>query len=132
MRENHAWFAGQGLPAPTHYVPPAWALGRISRRQLEDLPFATVEVLRGVIDVASGRLDPMPLLGYEADTGLRSLFLRSFNAWNRMAADFTGRCARISLHPFDLTFRLKDRIPLDCQQFQLRSDLPSHRRDCSW
>lgn len=124
MLRNHAWFARHGLPAPTHYVPPAWALGRISRERLRELPFRTVEVLRGVLQVETGLLHRMPLLGYEADTAFRAGFLRSFNAWNLFRARQSGRCARISLHPYDLGYRLKDQILKDCGQFELQAEVP--------
>ncbi len=35
----HGWFAAHGLPAPTLYVPPAWALG--GTRWLDALPRST-------------------------------------------------------------------------------------------
>jgi predicted deacetylase len=124
MQENYAWFAERGLPRPSHYVPPAWALGSISRKRLQQLPFQTVEVLRGVIDVPTGKLHRMPLLGYEADTAGRAAFLRVFNQFSVWKASCTGRCARISLHPYDLEYRLKDRIPVDCQTFDLQAEVP--------
>jgi predicted deacetylase len=122
MQENWDWFSDHGLPPPSHYVPPAWALGDISRERLRDLPFETVEVLRGVIEVGTGRLHRSPLLGFEADTLLRAWFLRGFNAWNRIRAGWSGRCARISLHPQDLNLKLADRIAVECRCFDLVAD----------
>lgn len=124
MLENARWFEQQRLPAPTHYVPPAWALGPISRERLRDLPFQTVEVLRGVIDVRSGRLHPMPLLGYEADTAFRAMFLRGSNAWNRLSTRWHPQGIRISLHPEDLNLRLSGHILRDCTRFEVQADLP--------
>jgi predicted deacetylase len=124
MLENARWFETQDLPVPTHYVPPAWALGPISRNRLRDLPFQTVEVLRGVIDVRSGRLHRMPLLGYEADTAFRALFLRGSNAWNRLAACWNPRGIRISLHPEDLNLRRSACLLNDCARFEVQADLP--------
>jgi len=119
MQENYRWFESNGLPSPTHYVPPAWALGAISRSRLKELPFDTVEVLSGVIDVRNGRLHRMPLLGYEADTALRVFFLKGFNACNRLWACRSDRCARISIHPVDLQLGLADQIAGDCARFRL-------------
>lgn len=119
LRENHAWFSQQGLPEPTHYVPPAWALGNISRDRLKELPFETVEVLQGVIESATGVLHRMPLLGYEADTPFRAWFLQQFNRLNTAWARRTGRCIRFSLHPYDFDYLLKDRIEADCSAFQM-------------
>ena len=39
MQKSHDWFSLQGLEAPDLYVPPAWALGRISGRRLASMPF---------------------------------------------------------------------------------------------
>ena len=125
MLENYQWFGEHGLPCPSHYVPPAWALGRISFSRLQELPFRTVEVLRGVLQVDSGRLYRMPLLGYEADTPVRAVFLRGFNRWNASVAHITGRAARISLHPYDLDYRLNHHIPNDLARFALKADMAS-------
>jgi len=125
MRENHEWFMERGLPSPSHYVPPAWALGSISRSRLRDLPFETVEVLRGVIHVQSGTLYRMPLLGYEADTAFRAFFLKVFNRWNSWSARKRNRAARISIHPNDLEFRLGHRISEDCERFHCQPDVSS-------
>lgn len=125
MLKNYQWFGAHGLPSPSHYVPPAWALGRISVSRLQELPFRTVEVLRGVFQVDSGRLYRMPLLGYEADTPARAVFLRGFNRWNTALAKISGRAARISLHPYDLDYRLNHHIPLDLARFDLKADVAS-------
>lgn len=120
MQRGCRWFAEQGLPVPSHYVPPAWALGRIGAAALRGLPYATVETLGGVRVVASGRFVRMPLLGYEADTALRAAFLRGFNRWNLAAA---GRAVmtRIAVHPHDFGYRLGDAIVADCRRFRLRA-----------
>lgn len=127
MQRNFEWFSLHDLPSPTHYVPPAWALGSLPRDRLRELPFRTVEVLRGVIEVKSGKLIPMPLLGYEADTWVRAVFLRGFNALNSLLCRFSGWCSRISLHPHDATYRLNHRIFMDCRAFELEAELPSER-----
>ncbi|MHA7833165.1 MAG: polysaccharide deacetylase family protein [Algiphilus sp.] len=101
MQASHDWFAQQGLPSPTLYVPPAWALGAIHRSTLRTLPFRHIEVTAGVIDTASGRLEVQPLIGFEADTAWRA---RALSAWNhsQMAlARRSGRTLRIGIHPYD-------------------------------
>lgn len=101
MQASHDWFASHDLPAPSLYVPPAWALGDIDRASLRQLPFQHIEVTAGVIDVASGKLEAQPLIGFEADTGLRA---RALDAWNRgqiALARRSGRTLRVGIHPHD-------------------------------
>lgn len=102
------WFRDRELPTPTLYVPPAWALGALSRQDLEALPYRWYEVLVGFLDAATGRLHPTPLVGYEADTLFRRRALRLTNALARRAALATGRPLRIGLHPQDLDLHLAD------------------------
>ena len=96
----HAWFVRQGLEPPDLYVPPAWAMGRLPRGDLAALPFARYEVLNGVLERASGRLRPIPLLGYEADTRVRIPLIRLWNRLNRRIARTRGSL-RIGIHPRD-------------------------------
>lgn len=102
LRRNHAWFAAQDLEAPELYVPPAWALGAVDRPTLAAQPFAHIETMSGIYDVASGQTRLLPLRGYEADTRMRSAALR---LWNPLAR---GRGpVRIAIHPRDLRLRLR-------------------------
>ena len=98
------WFEQQKLPPPKWYVPPAWALGRISLEQLRRLPFRFYEVLTGVIDSENGRFHRLPLVGYEADTWIRSSFLYLFNKLNRSMAGLVNSPLRVSIHPYDFEF----------------------------
>lgn len=107
MRDCHAWFAEAKLPPPTHYVPPAWAPGRIARAQLRDLPFRTYESLGGVFDAFRDRWHPMPVIGYEADTRWRGTILRTINSVQRIRSS-PARPLRISIHPGDFRLRLAD------------------------
>ncbi|MDZ7753168.1 MAG: polysaccharide deacetylase family protein [Gammaproteobacteria bacterium] len=108
MCRSYGWFAAHGLPSPTLYVPPAWALGPLAAAQRQRLPFAHIEVARGVVEVASGRLRPLPLAGFEADTPLRAAFLRS---WNRAQVALAHRRPlRIGIHPRDLELPLSDQL----------------------
>ena len=104
----HAWFATNDLAAPDYYVPPAWAMGRISRGRLAQLPFRRYEVFSGVIDGESGRLDYSPLAGFEADTLLRAAVLKVWNGSNVILSGTLHRPLRISIHPFDLTYALSN------------------------
>lgn len=102
------WFQDRDLPTPELYVPPAWALGALSSRDLEALPYRWYEVLTGLLDAATGRLHPTPLVGYEADTRFRRRALRLTNALARRAALASRRPLRIGLHPRDLDLLLAD------------------------
>ncbi|MBT8136307.1 MAG: polysaccharide deacetylase family protein [Gammaproteobacteria bacterium] len=98
------WFAEANLEPPQLYVPPAWAMGGISRRYLNKLPFARYETLSGIYDSQTGHFDRVPLLGYEADTAFRAAFVRLSNTCNRLLAA-RGRL-RVSIHPQDLQLNL--------------------------
>ncbi|MBB4284746.1 polysaccharide deacetylase family protein [Roseospira goensis] len=104
----HAWFAAHDLPAPRLYVPPAWALGAIPRDRLATLPFARYEVFTGLIDAATGRWRPVPMVGFEADTVARVWPVRLWNALNRGHARAWRTPLRIAIHPHDLSYRLGD------------------------
>lgn len=110
MRRAHDWFARNGLDAPELYVPPAWALGALPRTALRDLPYARVETTAGFIDAASGRLDPVPLVGFEADTKARAAALSAWNRGQLLLARSSGRPLRVGIHPQDFQLRLADAL----------------------
>ena len=101
-----AWFAEHGLAAPWLYVPPAWALGGVSREALARLPFQAYEVLTGVYHAPRDEFIRLPLCGYEADTPWRAVFLSSFNGVNRALARVASRPVRLAIHPHDPDLRL--------------------------
>lgn len=102
----HAWFEASGLPSPSLYVPPAWALGALELDDLRALPFTWYERLDGLVHAPSARVLRMPLIGFEADTVVRRIGLRLSNAVNDTLAAMTGRPLRIALHPGDLSLLL--------------------------
>lgn len=106
MQRAHDWFTAHGLDAPRTYVPPAWALGAIDRDRLRHLPYTRIEVTRGIIDTATGRLHPLPLMGFEADTAARAAFLRGWNHVQMHIARWSGCPLRIGIHPHDPELRL--------------------------
>lgn len=113
IEQCYAWFDDVGLPAPSLYVPPAWAMGAVSRARLRLLPFHRYETLTGIYDAREDRFHRIPLLGYEADTALRAAALRLSNQLNRVLA--RGRALRIAIHPLDLRLRLADDIFRDLE-----------------
>lgn len=127
MRRSHDWFGRHGLPSPRLYVPPAWALGRISAQQLRALPFTHVETLSGVITVASGRIHRLPLLGFEADTPARALMLRAWNRSQLQLAQCGNRLLRVGLHPDDDTLYLADTL---AAQLRAPMQVASSAPDC--
>jgi hypothetical protein len=128
IRRCHAWFGDHGLDAPSLYVPPAWAMGRIARAQLRaHCPFSIYERFDGVIlarpeDARAARVQPLPLLGYEADSALRAPILRAWNHWNRHRAARSGQALRIGLHPYDLELRLAGALERDLARALLPID----------
>lgn len=117
IARNHAWFANHDLPAPSLYVPPAWAMGAIARRDLAALPFAHHEYLGGVLSARSGRFLPIPMLGYEADTPARAPVIRLWNHINRQRARASG-WLRIGIHPWDLDLHLAEDLRRDLQGYR--------------
>lgn len=124
MGRSAAWFDQQGLPAPSSYVPPAWALGALPKRRWSALPYRRIEVTRGLLDTRSGQLEPLPLVGFEADTHLRATFLRVWNRFQARKAQRQGRPLRIGIHPQDGDLLLAD----DLMEF-MRGGWASRRMD---
>ena len=108
MRDCHAWFDDHDLPAPTLYVPPAWAMGRPRFSDLDELPFARFEILGGVY-VAGQGYRPLPMVGFEADTWFREIACRTWNRYNLYRTRST-KTLRIGIHPTDLELRLADSV----------------------
>lgn len=108
MSAGVEWFRTRGLGTPELYVPPAWALGRISREALRRLPYRWIEVLRGFVDVESHTTHRCPLIGFEADTRFRHTALTLFNAASIAWARARRLPLRIGFHPEDLDLRLAD------------------------
>lgn len=105
LQRNYKWFEQQKLPLPETYVPPAWAMGKLTREDFKALPFRHYETTQGLYDSVTDRFKRLPLVGFEADTWLRENFLRPWNALNRRLAS-ASKPLRISLHPYDLDYRL--------------------------
>jgi predicted deacetylase len=105
IRDCRAWFDEHSLPAPSLYVPPAWAMGSIPRAGLEGLGFRYFETLTGIYDAERREMHRLPLFGFEADTRFRALSLRLFNAANRIMGRYAGT-VRLGIHPQDFELEL--------------------------
>lgn len=109
VSNNYQWFIDQGFKAPELYVPPAWAMGKLTHQQLNELPFRFFEVSTGIYDSQKGVLKKLPLTGYEADRSWRTPLLKFWNNLNVWMAK-KGSILRISIHPYDLTYPLEQDI----------------------
>lgn len=110
VADCHAWFSINNLPAPKMYVPPAWAMGDLNRKDLGILPFRWYETLSGIYDSAADRLYPLPLTGFQADTTTRKVFLGVFNRINLLAGRLKPVAVRVAVHPHDFQLRLADQL----------------------
>ncbi|MDY6904500.1 MAG: polysaccharide deacetylase family protein [Thermodesulfobacteriota bacterium] len=115
VSRSYQWFSENGLNPPKLYVPPAWAMGRLSRRRIERLPFAFYETHAGVYDARIRRFYLMPVTGYMADTRIRTAALRAVNAIN---LGLPGPATRIAVHPQDLQLPLKPDLIRHLRRFQ--------------
>lgn len=117
------WFLEQNLGPPDLYVPPAWAMGRVSRAALQELPFRRYETLRGIYDSATQHYRQLPLVGFEASAAWRAPLLRLWNSLN-LRAVHPLTPVRIGIHPGDLALPLaKDLLAifdraLDCRSYR--------------
>src|SRR5690606_9554203 len=106
---NHRWFAQHDLNPPDYYVPPAWAMGKISYQALQQSPFDYFETSFGIYHSVNDKFHPLPLIGFEADTTLRKQILRLWNFLNAQVAS-GQRPLRISIHPNDPDLMLKHEL----------------------
>lgn len=106
IRANRRWFHEQGLDEPELYVPPAWALGALPRRDLKALPFRYYETLSGIHDVQRDRFRRLPVIGFEADTPGRAAMLRLINLVQLRLARWLDRPVRVAVHPYDAELHL--------------------------
>ncbi len=98
----HRWFIDNNLPVSELYVPPAWAMGAISSKELAETPFSLFETFSGVLDTRDGRFRRSAMVGFEADNLLRIV---SCAVWNRLNLAVAGYDSpvRVAIHPNDLS-----------------------------
>jgi uncharacterized protein len=107
VERSASWFVAQDLPAPTFYVPPAWAVGRLPASRFRGFGFALIETLTGVADTNTGKRRLLPLAGFEADTRFRAISVRLLNALNLSLARLSKRPIRVAVHPNDAQLLLQ-------------------------
>jgi hypothetical protein len=115
IAECYSWFHQSGLAAPALYVPPAWAMGRIRKKELKALPFRFYETQTGIYDAARGRMVYLPVTGYMADTHLRVKALKISSLINRY---FFPGPSRIAIHPDDLNLNLSQDLKVHLARVQ--------------
>ena len=123
MEKSHAWFIENRLPAPSLYVPPAWALGPIPMKSLSNLPFTHIETLGGYLAPHTGSKYRIPVIGFEADCSVRAHALGGYNILQLNWCRLTSRPVRIALHPNDFHLPLAGQLrqvlqaPLRCMGY---------------
>lgn len=110
MCDCHAWFREKELGEVDVYIPPAWALGKISRRRLASTPFRFVETLHGLYDTQAERWRHLPLAGFEVDRRWRAVAMRLVNRFNASLALHRQSPLRIAIHPHDWQYPLVDQL----------------------
>ena len=105
MEKSYEWFVENGLQKPRLYVPPAWALGNITREDLSHLGFTHYECTTGLI--YNKKYHFIPLVGFEEKTLIKAMLRRFFNYFNHFIACFIGTI-RIAIHPDDFKLYLKN------------------------
>ena len=109
IEDNYNWFLEHNFTPPKLYVPPAWAMGNIKLTQLSHLPFEFYELSSGIYDAKNKQFHTLPLTGYEADQLWRVPILKIWNGLN-MTWLSKNRPVRISIHPYDFSYRLAKSI----------------------
>ena len=115
MKKSYSWFINNGFQKPLLYVPPAWALGKITKKDLNRMAFTYYECTTGMIH--NQKYYFLPLLGFEERTLIKASFRRFFNKFNYWIACFTG-LIRIAIHPNDFRLYMKE----DITKYLSRSD----------
>jgi len=104
VRRSYGWFVRNGFKNPKLYVPPGWALGKVTKEELYQFNFTHFECTTGMVH--KQKYSFLPLLGFEENTLFGALLRRFFNSLNFILAHFTGTI-RIAIHPNDFNLYLK-------------------------
>jgi predicted deacetylase len=112
IEQSYRWFKEHNLPDPSLYVPPAWAMGNISKSRLRRLPFRYFEYFSGIYDSKLNCFERIPMVGYEADVWFRVPFVALWNRMNFIGAQHQQRL-RFSIHPNDFELLLQKNLSRD-------------------
>ena len=105
INKSYNWFIKNNFESPILYVPPAWALGKLNRKDIVFLPFKIIECTTGMLHKGEYRF--LPLIGFEAKTRIRAHLLKFFNGINFILGRLVG-IVRITVHPNDFNLLLSD------------------------
>lgn len=124
MQRSRDWFDSHGYPSPDYYVPPAWALGKISAGRLGETGFTYVETTSSIFHLPSRQRRRLPLLGFETDHRLQAHLLGLSNLVNLQLTKLMSYISlgtpviRFSLHPADYKLLLAPTIDRYLSQLQ--------------
>ena len=107
MNNSYSWFINKELAPPTLYVPPAWALGNINKKDLSSLPFNEIETISGVY--INNKFIFIPLIGFETKNYFRFIVVKISNFINYLLYGIFG-LIRIAIHPDDFNLLLRKDI----------------------
>jgi hypothetical protein len=107
INDCYHWFESAGLNSPSLYVPPAWAMGNLSKKTLKALPFRFYETQTGIYDSDAGVFYPLPVAGYMADNRFRTQVLKVTNLICRLPF---FNLFRIAIHPYDMDLPLENHL----------------------
>lgn len=116
VRRSYGWFQKEGLKPPILYIPPAWAIGKISKNDLKELPFRFYETMMRIHDSDTGSSSKLPLVWFNADTSLRVFSSHVSNALNKAIGALSNQPVRIAVHPIDLRLGFASHLSLALDQ----------------
>tara|TARA_A100000164_G_scaffold46823_1_gene35282 strand:- start:102 stop:806 length:705 start_codon:yes stop_codon:yes gene_type:complete len=108
MNDCLEWFEKNQFQKPITYVPPAWALGKISKKDISNSSYKIIETLSGIY--FEGKFKRMPLVGYETDNLFRVITVSFINFLSEKISVYTNTPLRISIHPNDFSYQLKSKL----------------------
>ena len=108
MKNCSNWFIENNFEKPITYIPPAWALGNISQKDISESSYNIIETLSGIY--IDGKFKRMPLVGYETDNFFRVVCVTIINLFSENISFLMDKPLRISIHPFDLSYLLSKNL----------------------
>ena len=109
IQDCYAWFPENRLQPAKLYVPPAWAMGNISRKALNQLPFRWYEFIHGIYNNETQNFHYLPLAGYEAQNRLDQVLISLWNKINQRLSS-ERHPLRFSIHPNDFNLCLQGEL----------------------
>ena len=108
MENCFKWFEKNHFQKPITYVPPAWALGNINKKDISNSSYKIIETLSGVY--YEEKFEKMLLVGYETDNLFRVITVSFLNFLSEKISTYSTIPLRISIHPNDFSYPLKSQL----------------------